>query len=372
MTATSAPYSFPSQPMPDTPLPRKGQPDPTLTREEFERRYRIAFTDPAFDPHRAAIDQLAAIAWDAYDAGRKAPHTHPAGPGFQDPAYDLSDEWRAARDAIQAAQARQRQPETQDRILLVCASPRSEHTCPGEMSKTWRLLEVARGAVQDAGAECDVLELNRLASEYGRNIHPCKACVSTAMPLCHWPCSCYPNHGLGQHHDWMNEIYARWASAHGVMILTPVHWNQASSPLKLMMDRLVCADGGNPDPTSTAGKDAARAKRIELDGWDYPQHLAGRAFAVVVHGDSEGTQAVRHALADWLRGMGLVDAGALSQLDRYIGYYTPYATSHRALDEDQAMFEESRNAARALVERVRQLRAGQRESGAGLAMPRQK
>lgn len=362
--------------MPDTPAtppdPRTGQPDPRLDREEFERRYRIAFIDPAFDGQREAIERITSIAWDAYREGRKAPHTHPAGPGFHDPDYALSDEWRAARDAIQAAGARQRQPDTPDRILLVCASPRSEHTCPGEMSKTWRLLEAARDAASDAGASCDVLELNRLASEYGRTIHPCKACESTAMPLCHWPCSCYPNHGLGQHHDWMNDIYPRWAAAHGVMILTPVHWNQATSPLKLMMDRLVCADGGNPDPTSTAGKDAARAKRIELEGWDYPQHLAGRAFSVLVHGDSEGTQAVRHALADWLRGMGLVDAGALSQVDRYIGYYAPYATSHDALDADQAMFEESRNAARALVERIRQLRAGQHEAGSQLQVPRQK
>ncbi|MGJ4727921.1 flavodoxin family protein [Luteimonas sp. SDU101] len=355
-----------------TPAPRKGQPDPQLSREEFERRYRAAFRDPAFDPLRAAIDQLAAVAWDAYREGRKAPHTRAAGPGFHDPDYALSDEWRAAHEAIQDAQARQRSPLSRDRILLICASPRSEHTCPGEMSKSWRLLEAARLAAQEAGADSDVLELNRLASEYGRVIHPCKGCVSTAMPLCHWPCSCYPNHGLGQHHDWMNEIYVRWAEAHGVLIVTPVHWNQATSPLKLMMDRLVCADGGNPDPTTTCGKNADRAKRIELDGWDYPQHLAGRAFAVLVHGDSEGTQAVRHALADWLRGMGLVDAGAMSQLDRYIGYYGPYATSHQALDRDQALLEESRNVARALVGRIRQLRAGQREPGAELQAPRQK
>lgn len=357
---------------PVPPAPRKGQPDPKLSRDEFERRYRTAFVDPAFDAHRDAIDALAAVAWEAYREGRKAPHTRPAGPGFKDPSYALSDEWRTARDAILSAQARQRDPRSCDRLLLVCASPRSEHTCPGEMSKTWRLLEAAREAAQALGAECDVLELNRVTSEYGRVIHPCKGCVSTAMPLCHWPCSCYPNHGLGQHHDWMNEIYPRWAAAHGVMIVTPVHWNQATSPLKLMIDRLVCADGGNPDPTSTQGKDAERAKRIELGGWDYPQHLAGRAFAVVVHGDAEGTQAVRHALADWLRGMGLVDAGALSQLDRYIGYYAPYATSHEALDADQALLEESRNAARALVERVRQLRAGQRDAGARLETPRQK
>ena len=27
-----------------------------------------------------------------------------------------------------------------------------------------------------------------------------------------------------------------------------------------MIDRLVCADGGNPDPTSTGGKDAAEGQ----------------------------------------------------------------------------------------------------------------
>ena len=37
-----------------------------------------------------------------------------------------------------------------------------------------------------------------------------------------------------------------------------------------MMDRMVCADGGNPDPTRTNGKDARKAKEIELQGWDYP------------------------------------------------------------------------------------------------------
>jgi len=62
-------------------------------------------------------------------------------------------------------------------------------------------------------------------------IHPCKACVSTAMPLCHWPCSCYPNHAVGQVNDWMNEIYPRWVAAHGVMILCPVHWYQAPASL---------------------------------------------------------------------------------------------------------------------------------------------
>ena len=64
----------------------------------------------------------------------------------------------------------------------------------------------------------------------------------------------------------MNEIYPRWVAAHGVMIVTPVYWYQAPSVLKLMIDRLVCADGGNPDPTTTHGKKPEEAKALELDG----------------------------------------------------------------------------------------------------------
>jgi multimeric flavodoxin WrbA len=44
-----------------------------------------------------------------------------------------------------------------------------------------------------------------------------------------------------------------------VVIVTPTHWYHTSSALKLMIDRLVCADGGNPDYTSTHGKDPEKA-----------------------------------------------------------------------------------------------------------------
>ncbi|HEX4183593.1 MAG TPA: flavodoxin family protein, partial [Caulobacteraceae bacterium] len=221
--------------------------------------------------------------------------------------------------------------------------------------------------------EVEILDLSRLTSEYGRNIHPCKACFSTAAPLCHWPCSCYPNYSLGQTQDWMNEIYPMWVAAHGIMIITPVNWYQVSSPIKLMMDRLVCADGGNPDPTLTHGKDAKRAKSLELQGWDYPRHLKGRIFSVVVHGDVQGAADVRRSLSDWLRYMHLSPAGPLAELDRYIGYWKPYATSHEALDQDHAMQEEVRNAARTLLEAVYAKRVGRKVSaGEVLVEPRQK
>jgi multimeric flavodoxin WrbA len=171
----------------------------------------------------------------------------------------------------------------------------------------------------------------------------------------------------------MNEIYPMWVAARGVMLVTPVNWYQVSSPLKLMMDRMVCADGGNPDPTLTHGKDALRAKEIELAGWDYPRHLSGRLFSVVVHGDVEGTENVRHAISDWLSSMKLHSAGPSAELDRYIGYWKPYATNHEDLDADSAVQEEVRNAARTLVEAVKAQLAGDLAStGERLKPTRQK
>jgi multimeric flavodoxin WrbA len=354
--------------------PRKGTPDPRLSEDEFRRRYLEQFQDPAFDSLVGQLSQIVDAAWDAYSHHRKAPRTRKAGPGFADPDYDLAVDWIAAREAITAAGRRHADPDRPARILLISASSRSEHTCPGEMSKSLRLIELAREVFAAASdTETDLLDLSRLSSEYGRHIHPCKACFSTAPALCHWPCSCYPNHSLGQTQDWMNEIYPLWVAADGVMIVTPVNWYQVSSPLKLMMDRLVCADGGNPDPTLTQGKDARKAKEIEMAGWDYPRHLAGRLFSVVVHGDVEGAENVRRSVSDWLSFMHLEPAGTLAEVDRYIGYWQPYATSHAALDQDAAMQDEVRNAARTLLEAVQAKRSGRLVSaGAELREPRQK
>jgi len=143
--------------------------------------------------------------------------------------------------------------------------------------------------------------------------------------------------------------------------------------LKLMIDRLVCADGGNPDPTTTRGKNPQKAKELELAGWPYPKHLADRVFALVVHGDAAGAEVLRRSLADWLTDMQLVPAAPAAIVDRYIGYYEPYATSHDALDKDEPLQEEVRNAARALVAAVAQQRAGTcPRPDAGLRDPRQK
>ena len=352
---------------------RKGQWPGNLSREEFGRRFRVSFIDPAFDKSRDAIAELEEIAWGAYIDGRKAPFTRKAGAGFADPEYKLSVEWSETRLRLLRAEAQQKTPLSKSRALVICGSARNDGTCPGEISKTFRLSQTVRETLSGSGIEVDFLDLSALTSEYGKMIHPCKGCVSTAMPLCHWPCTCYPNHSLGQIHDWMAEIYERWVAAHGVVICTPVYWYQSPSPLKLMIDRLVCADGGNPDPTSTGGKDPEKAKALEFAGWPYPKHLEGRAYGLVVHGDVAGIEEARRALSDWLDWMGLIDAGASSRLDRHIGYYKPYASSHDELDKDEPMFEEVRNVARALATAVGELRAGRLSApDRGLKKPRPK
>ena len=150
------------------------------------------------------------------------------------------------------------------------------------------------------------------------------------MPLCHWPGSCYPDHSPGQANDWMNEIYERFVSAHGIMMVAPTYWHQSPTSLKAMIDRLVRADSGTADPTSTHGRKAGRAKRIEQRGWDYPKHLARRAYGVAMHGD-------------------------VARLD---GCVEPYFDSHRTLDGDTPVQKEARNVARAVMQAVRRIGAG--------------
>jgi len=336
--------------------PRKGQALDMMSREEFRLRFRHNYFGPSYDGLRDAIAQIEEVAWDNYINEKKSPLTEKAGEGFAAPEFELSVEWLAMRKRLLAAEARQKEASTRSRILLICGSDRNDGTCPGEMSKTWRLTQIAREALAPFDIDTDVLDLSRMISDYDRHIHPCKGCVATAMPLCHWPCSCYPNHALHQVNDWMGEIYEKWVAAHGIIILTPVYWYQSPSALKLMIDRLVCADGGNPDPTSTAGKDPEKAKALELQGWTYPKHLAGRAYGLAVHGDVAGIEGSRRALSDWLDWMGLIDAGVQSRLDRYIGYYESYALSHEVLDRDEAIQEEVRNVARAVAEAVKELR----------------
>ena len=345
-----------------------------LTKEQFRERFFARFYDPAFEEVASELEKVFEKAWDGYIVYRKSPRKRVAGEGYFDPSFELPIEWLETRAKIDAAEKRQKDPKSPSRILIVNGSTRSEHTCPGEISKTRRLAQRAQETILALpNFDVDFLDISTLADEPWKVIHPCKACVSTSQALCHWPCSCYPNHALGQTNDWMEEIYPRWTAAHGVFILCPVHWYQAPASLKLMIDRLVCADGGNPDPTSTRGKDPARAKELELNGWPYPKHFAGRAFAILAHGDAAGPENLRRMLADWLTDIGMVQAGPQAALDTWIGWYRPYATSHEDLDADQDTFVQVDQAALSLANMVKQIRSGAYHApNAGLHSPREK
>jgi hypothetical protein len=69
-------------------------------------------------------------------------------------------DWLAAREAIAAAQRRHDDTGETPRILLINGSSRSEHTCPGEMSKTWRLIKSAEPVFQEMGFAVDILDLS--------------------------------------------------------------------------------------------------------------------------------------------------------------------------------------------------------------------
>ena len=70
--------------------------------------------------------------------------------------------------------------------------------------------------------------------------------------------------------------------------------------------------------------------------------------------------------------MHLIPAGGAAEIDRYVGYYEPYATSHDALDREEALFEEVKNAARSLLEAVRELRTGRLPPDHAARSPRPK
>ena len=151
----------------EVPDVRKGMPSPRLDEADFKRRFRAQYADPNFESLQAELEKITEAAWDAYKHSRKAPHTRKAGPGFADPDYDLSVDWIAARDAIKAAEVEYADKSGPLRVLLINGSSRSEHTCPGEMSKTYRLTKMAEEVLEDAGVKTELLDLSRLGPSTG-------------------------------------------------------------------------------------------------------------------------------------------------------------------------------------------------------------
>ena len=119
-----------------------------LTKEQFRKRFYEKFYDPAYDQVRPELEKVFEVAWDGYHVYRKSPRSKPAGKGFAEPRFPVAVEWLDTRARVHAAEKRQKDPKSRSRILIVNGSTRSEHTCPGEISKTRRLAQHAQKAIE--------------------------------------------------------------------------------------------------------------------------------------------------------------------------------------------------------------------------------
>lgn len=139
------------------------------------------------------------------------------------------------------------------------------------------------------------IDYEDLGNVFGReHIQSCNACVSTSMALCCYPCNCYEKDSkLEPDLMWNLDLYARLDLADAWVFIAPVNWYAPTSNLKLMFDRLVCINGGNPKEDLIEHKNAELARDLEHSPeWEKlsQNHLEGRTAAFFCYGDGGGDE----------------------------------------------------------------------------------
>jgi hypothetical protein len=92
---------------------------------------------------------------------------------------------------------------------------------------------------------------------------------------------------------WNLDMYARLDLADAWAIIGPVNWYAPTSNLKLMFDRLVCMNGGNPCEETIKHKDPELAMKLEHSAeWETASlnHLEGRTAGFFCYGDAGGNE----------------------------------------------------------------------------------
>ena len=198
-------------------------------------------------------------------------------------------------------------PDEKVRVLLVQGSPRAADNCPQQEPKTAKLVNQLADDKDFSDVELDVLDL----AVRDQIVQPCKACVSTAAPLCVWHCNCYePN--SKDFPDLMHDenVYQRLERSHGFIIFTPIHWYGPSTMVKAMFDRLVCANGGLQFPDLIDGKDADKARKLEKSPqWEEirTNHLEGRYAGFFIMGDNGANEGLADGTPKWLHDKDIFD-----------------------------------------------------------------
>ncbi len=177
------------------------------------------------------------------------------------------------------------------RIIIISGSNRRQYNCPGVDSKARTLmLRMADQLPQEW--EIDYEDLGNV---YGRtHIQSCNACVSTSMALCCFPCNCYAkNSKIEPDLMWDLDMYARLDLADAWAFIAPINWYSPTSNLKLMFDRLVCINGGNPHEDLIEHKNAELAMKLEhTEEWEKlsQNHFEGKTSAFFCYGDGGGDE----------------------------------------------------------------------------------
>jgi multimeric flavodoxin WrbA len=175
------------------------------------------------------------------------------------------------------------------RVFIIAGSQRRLHSCPGLDSKARALLQRI-AAKLPPGWQIDTEDIG---NEHGKaRIQPCNGCVSSAAPLCVWPCNCYgPKSDTQPDLMWDLDIYGRLARSDAWAFIGPMNWYAPTTGFKLLFDRLVCMNGGNPRPDLIDKKDTLKAQALERSElWQElsRNHLEGRTAAFFTYGDDGG------------------------------------------------------------------------------------
>ena len=197
------------------------------------------------------------------------------------------------------------------RILIIAGSGRKQYNCPGVDGKA-RMLMMKMADMLPQEWEIDYEDLS---NAYGRaHIQSCNACVSTSMALCVWPCNCYKKNSSAEaDFMWNTDLYARLDMADAWAIIGPVNWYAPTSNLKLMFDRLVCMNGGNPDERLIGHKDPEKAVVLEHTAlWKElsVNHLEGRTAGFFCYGDGGGDEMDENNVPKLLQHKNYFDGGA--------------------------------------------------------------
>lgn len=177
------------------------------------------------------------------------------------------------------------------RVLVIAGSERRQYNCPGVDSKARSfMIRMSQRLPQDWE-----IDMEDLGNVYGRaRIQSCNACVSTSMALCVWPCNCYEADNKKEPDlMWDLDLYARLDLADAWAIIGPVNWYGPTSNLKLMFDRLVCMNGGNPREELIEHKNPELAMKLEKSPeWETLSlnHLEGRTAGFFCYGDGGGDE----------------------------------------------------------------------------------